>query len=89
MTGLDCTTQSQPDWWWAYEEAMKAFVAKHGEPEGDYPQVVPVDHMPMDHYDSGRGYSHCTGREVRLTPDLTDSWYEYYDDRTGETFLAR
>ena len=45
--------------------------------------------MPLDHFDNECGYSHCTGWEVRKSPDRSDWWYEYIDSRTGETFLAR
>ena len=55
----------------------------------DYPQRLKLNYMPLDHWDRERGYSHCTGWEVRLTPNQADWWYEYYDERTGETFLAR
>ena len=53
-----------------------------------YPQRIKLDYMPLDHWDSERGYSHCTGYEVRLTEDLADWWYEY-EDKDGKTFLAR
>lgn len=54
-----------------------------------YPQRVEVESMPLDHWDSERGYSHATGWEVRESPDPADWWVEYEDERTGETFLAR
>ncbi len=55
----------------------------------DYPIRSKLDGMPLDHWDRERGYSPCTGYEVRLTEDRADWWYEYVDTRTGETFLAR
>ena len=54
-----------------------------------YPQRRSVKSMPLDHWDRERGYSHCTGYEVRLSDNRADWWYEYEDAKTGETFLAR
>lgn len=51
--------------------------------------MMSVKDMPLDHWDRERGYSHCTGYEVRLSDNPADWWYEYEDSRTGETFLAR
>ena len=54
-----------------------------------YPLRIRVKRMPLDHWDSERGHSHCTGWEVRESPNPADWWYEFEDSRTGETFLAR
>ena len=54
-----------------------------------YPKRIKLKEMPLDHWDRERGYSRCTGWEVRLSEDPSDWWYEYEDARTGETFLAR
>lgn len=56
--------------------------------DNEYPQRIELDHMPFDHWD-GQNYCHATGWEVRLGPDPADWWYEYEDEKTGETFLAR
>jgi len=55
----------------------------------DYPQRLKLKLMPLDHWDRERGYSQCTGWEVRNSPNPADRWYEFVDSRTGETFLAR
>lgn len=55
----------------------------------NYPMRIKLDHMPFDHWDRDRGYSHATGYEVRKSPDRSDWWYEYTDERDGSVFLAR
>ena len=42
-----------------------------------------------DHWDIDRGFSHATGYEVKLSDALGDTWCEFVDSETGETFLAR
>lgn len=70
------------EWKLANDITDRAFIALNKK-------RIPLERMPLDHWDSSRGYSHATGWEVRLSPDPADWWYEYEDPRTGEKFLAR
>lgn len=68
---------------------MKALASVKNANEYPIRRWIADDGMPFDHWDRDRGYSHATGYEVALSPELGDTWLEYVDPKTGETFLAR